>query len=160
MEEYGDGFLIGIIFLVVDLLLKVFLLQSELSKNTEKMESRKNLVNMEMVNLVRGELITISIFALDMALPESGNYEILLDMIAIYFQFFRFLEIYSSITILLITYKYKNYVNLFNFISKIFVMLHFFVISVLFRPFLCILLHFCILKGIGCMLLDRSPANP
>jgi hypothetical protein len=25
---------------------------------------------------------------------------------------------------------------------------------------LCILLHFCILKGIGCMLLDRSPANP
>lgn len=138
MEEYGDGFLIGICFLAVDLLLKVFLLQSELSKNTEKMESRKDVLNMEMVNLVRGELITISIFALDLALPESGNYEIILDMMAIYFQFFRFLEIYSSVTILLITYKYKNYVNLFNFISKIFVMLHFFVIYALFRPFLCI----------------------
>lgn len=52
-------------------------------------------------------------------------------------QSLRFYEIYNSMTIILIAYKYKNYVNLFGFVSKILVILHFTVKSGLSRPLLC-----------------------
>lgn len=50
---------------------------------------------------------------------------LILESVVVVMQSLRFYEIYNSMTIILITYKYKNYVNLFGFVSKILVILHF-----------------------------------
>ena len=71
-------------------------------------------------------------------LDSSGGFEeIILDYIVVAIQTKRFLEIYNALAIMLISLKYKNTVNLFGFLGKLFVILHFCVFYALFRPLSC-----------------------
>jgi hypothetical protein len=48
----------------------------------------------------------------------------ILDFVVVFIQSMRFLEIYNTLSIMLISLKYKNYVNLFSFLSKLLIVLH------------------------------------
>lgn len=87
-----------------------------------------------MAQLVAGDVVTLMVLVTRSISPQHSALMLVFDFVAVVFQSLRFYEIYSSITIILITYKYKNYVNLIGFISKMLVILHFFVTIPLCSP--------------------------
>lgn len=77
------------------------------------------------------DLITILVILSELIFSIDSPYGIIIDFTVIFIQTKRFNEIYNSLTIILIGNKYKNYVNLFGFISKLFTALHIFVLKIL-----------------------------
>ena len=50
---------------------------------------------------------------------------VLLDMLLIILQLTRMIEIYGSVSIMLIATQYKHHMNLTEFVGKLFVIVHF-----------------------------------
>lgn len=117
----------AIIIIIADLLLKLYLQALETSKASERAPSSAREAALQMLGLAAGDLVTLLVLGVRGAWGGQSAWMLLLDLMAVVVQSVRFYEIYSSITIILITYKYKNYVNLIGFISKMLVVLHFFV---------------------------------
>lgn len=127
MQDSPSWFATAIIIIIADLLLKLYLQALEISKNSERTATTAREVILQMLQLAAGDLVTLVVLGVRTVWGGQSLWMLLLDFVAVVLQSLRFYEIYSSITIILITYKYKNYVNLIGFISKMLVILHFFV---------------------------------
>jgi hypothetical protein len=72
-----------------------------------------------------GDLVTIIACTIELFLDEVGGPdEIIFNYIVIVIQLNRFVDIYNALVIMLISFKYKNTVNLIGFLNKLFVILH------------------------------------
>lgn len=134
LQDTPSWYATAIIIIIADLLLKLYLQALETSKNSERAATTAREVALQMLQLAAGDLVTLVVLGFRTLWGGQSLWMLMLDFVAVVLQSLRFYEIYSSITIILITYKYKNYVNLIGFISKMLVILHFFVYRPLCSP--------------------------
>ena len=124
----------GLLMLCLDVVLKLGLFWTDYKKY-EARDQRKKEMTMEIIELVYGDVVAMIVLIVDLSFHSSSPLQVLLDGVAIVLQFWRFMEIYNSIVILLIATQYKHHLTLFGFVSKLFVIVHFTVLSLSFRPF-------------------------
>ena len=79
---------------------------------------------MEIVELIYGDMVTVIALVLGMTIHSNSQVLVLVDAVAVVFQFWRFLEIYDSIAIMLLSTQYKHHMTLFGFVGKLFIIVH------------------------------------
>ena len=84
--------------------------------------------------------------------------EVIIDIICVYLNWQKISNSYSHLSLVFIPQKYRNYNKISDFLFKIFVILHFFVIILLFRQSCSILSPKQIIKKIGSLIsASRKP---
>lgn len=84
-----------------------------------------------------GDLLSILYFSSQTQASPSSTYEYFFDALSILANGLRLSEIYNCLVIVTVSYRYKNYANLFGFISKILITLHLIVLFRLLRRSWC-----------------------
>lgn len=132
IKDYKPFFEVGIIFIVSDVLLKLYLYAEHYKRNNESLKIQKILLSFDFLTLVIGDLWSVIYFICIIAdTPTSdvfNNHYIVFDLISLFFLIRRTSEIYNYLVILIIATKYKDEMTIFDLALKMLCILHSFVI--------------------------------
>ena len=104
-------FISGIVCIVLDMGLKVYLCASE-EFSIEKNEFRLKDIAYEGVKLIYTDLICLILVGIQISIQSQRTFLVLIDVIVIVFQLARMMEIYGTVSIILLTAQYKHHMNL------------------------------------------------
>ena len=121
----------AIIFIISDVLLKLYLYAEHYKANHESIKIQKIVLNFEFLALFIGDLwaiiYSICIIADSPLADVEKNHFIAFDLITLFFFVRRASEIYNHLVILIIATKYKDEMTIFDLALKMLCILHSFV---------------------------------
>lgn len=131
IRSFQAFFIIAIIFIVADLLIKVYLFVDHYKKSNESIKLQTIFISLEFITLVLGDIWCLIYYILilaDTTLCDVQNNSMLpFDFVTIIFLVHRAYEIYNYLVILIIATKYKNEMTIFDLAIKMICILHCFV---------------------------------